>query len=260
MHTQVPPAKRVYDCATLDRMAFMPGNLAPFERYPEQLAALRVQLGQLLDHHTTITGRVVGAGGQLFVVDLWVMGVAQRSFHLLDGFIETFDSWNVTVAAPLVRFQLENVYRTSYIASAPNGPEVVHRVMGGTPLRKLKAHDTGKPLTDRELVERARLHWPWLPDVYEKSNEWVHLSERHIFNASRLAEGEDSDGATMIGLVPLPPEWIPVSFLAELLEAMNEATRSLFALFEGYETWKLEHPTAEPAGLDLDEPPAGPPT
>jgi hypothetical protein len=38
-----------------------------------------------------------------------MMGVAQRSFHLLDGFLETFDSWDVTVAAPLVRFQLENV-------------------------------------------------------------------------------------------------------------------------------------------------------
>lgn len=234
-------------------MAFMPRNLAPFERYPEELAPLRVRLGQLLDHHTTITERVVGAGGQVFVVDLWVMGVAQRSFHLLDGFIEAFDSWNVTVAAPLVRMQLENIYRTSYILTAPNGPEVVLEVMGGTPLRKLKAHDTGALLTDRELVERARSHSPWLPDVYEASNGWVHLSERHIFNANRLTEREEGGAPTVTGRVPLPPEWIPVSFLAELLGAMREATRNLFGLFEIYETWKLEHPTAEPSCLDLDD-------
>jgi hypothetical protein len=93
-----------------------------------------------------------------------MLGVLQRSFHLLDGFLETFDSWNVNVAAPLVRFQLENVYRTFYIASAPDGPDVVLKVMEGTELRKLKAHDTGAPLTDRELVERARSLFPWLPD------------------------------------------------------------------------------------------------
>ncbi len=231
-------------------MTFIPRNLAPFERYPEELAPLRVRLGQLLDHHTTITGRVVGAGGQLFVVDLWMMGVAQRSFHLLDGFLETFDSWNVTVAAPLVRLQLENVYRTSYILTAPDGPDVVLKVMDGAQLRDLKAHDTGARLTDRELVERARSHSPWLPDVYEASNAWVHLSDRHIFNANRVADGKD-DTASLIGRVPLPPEAIPVDFLAELLGAMREATRNLFGLLEAYEEWKLEHPTAEPSGLDL---------
>ena len=232
-------------------MPFMPPNLAPFERYPEELAPLRVKLGQLLDHHTPIAGRVLGAGGQLFVVDLWVMGVAQRSFHLLDGFLETFDSWNVTVAAPLVRFQIENVYRTSYILSAPDGPDVVMKVMAGTPMRKLKAHDTGAALTDRELVERARSHSPWLPDVYDASNEWVHLSERHIFNANRLSDTDDQPGS-LIGRIPLPAEWIPVSFLAELLGAMREATLNLFGLFEIFESWKLEHPTAETHGLDLD--------
>ena len=229
-------------------MAFMPRNLAPFERYPEELAPLRVKLGQLLDHHAKIAGRVLGAGGQLFVSDLWMMGVAQRSFHLLDGFLETFDSWNVTVAAPLVRFQLENVYRTSYILTAPDGPDVVLKVMGGTELRNLKAYDTGKRLTDGELVERARPHFPWLPDVYHASNAWVHLSERHIFNANRL---DDREERTMIARLPLPEEWIPVGFLAELLGAMREATRSLFALLEVYEEWKLEHPSAEPSGLGL---------
>lgn len=32
--------------------------------------------------------------------------------------LETLDSWNVTVAAPLVRFQLENVFRTSYMVGS----------------------------------------------------------------------------------------------------------------------------------------------
>lgn len=62
--------------------------------------------------------------------------------------------------------------------------------MAGTEFRHLKAFDSGRKLTDRELVERVADLFPWLPAVYEKSNEWVHLSDRHIFNANRLKDGE----------------------------------------------------------------------
>jgi hypothetical protein len=71
--------------------AHVPRSITPWERYPDELAQLRVRLGQLLDHHVSLTGRVIAAGGQFFVVDMWVMGVAQRSFHLVDGFLKVFD-------------------------------------------------------------------------------------------------------------------------------------------------------------------------
>jgi hypothetical protein len=181
---------------------------------------------------------------------MWVMGVAQRSFHLVEGFLKVFDGWNVTVAAPLVRFQMENLYRTLYILEAPNGPDVVLEIMNGNELRKMKAFDNGKLLTDAELVRRSQRLFDWLPDVYEASNEWVHFSDRHLFNANRI----DSAGTapTLIGRLPLPAEDIPVAFLQELLGAMRQATRSLFGLLEVWEEWKLVHPDAEPVGLRLD--------
>jgi len=222
---------------------FVPRSLAPFERYPHELASLRVGLGQLLDHHVDLAFRTIGAGGQLFVVDLWMMGVAQRSFHLLEGFLQSFDAWNVTVAAPLVRFQIENLYRTDYLRSDPNGPDVVTAIMEGTEFRKLAAFDDPKArLTDRVLVDRASKTFPWIKDVYHASNAWVHLSDRHIFNAHKL---DDVDQRTVVGRIPMPLEWIPVSFLEELLGAMSQATRDLFALFEAWEEWKLGHPTAQ---------------
>ena len=229
--------------------SFIPRSLAPFERYPNELTQLRVRLGQLLDHHVSLTGRVIGAGGQFFVVDMWVMGVAQRSFHLVEGFLQVFDGWHVTVAAPLVRFQIENVYRTMYILEAPNGPEVVLDILKGTELRKMKAFDNGALLTDAELVARAARLFPWLPDVYTASNDWVHLSERHVFNANRL--GGDDAHPKLNGRVPLAAEDIPVTFLQELLAAMRQATRDLFALLEVWEEWKLSHPGAESVGLDV---------
>ena len=178
------------------------------------------------------------------------MGVAQRSFHLVEGFLNVFDGWNVTVAAPLVRFQMENLYRTLYILEAPNGPDVVLEIMKGTELRKMKAFDTGKLLTDAELVKRSERLFDWLPDVYEASNEWVHFSDRHLFNANRM--GDDATSPTLLGRVPLPPEDIPVSFLQELLGAMRQATRDLFGLLEVWEEWKLTHPDAELPGLGLE--------
>lgn len=207
----------------------------------------------MLDHHVPVVMRTVGAGGQFYVVDRWMMGVAQRSYHLLEGFLQAFDAWNVTVAAPLVRFQIENIYRTVYIAAAPNGPEVVMQVMGGKEFRDLKAYDSGRRLTDRELVERVADLFPWLPAVYEKSNEWVHLSDRHIFNANRLKDGEER---TVAGRIPLPPDWIPVGFLAELLAAMREATEGVFGLFDSWEDWKLAspYPDARQAAGEASDP------
>lgn len=67
--------------------------------------------------------------------------------------------------------------------------------------------------------------------MYEKSNEGVHFSTRDIFDTWSVGETE----RTLIGRIPLAPEVIPVTFLTELIGAMAEATRSLFALFEVWE-------------------------
>ena len=226
-------------------MIFIPRNVTPFERYPNELARLRIGLGQLLDHHVPLATRFVGSGGLFFTADLWMLGVAQRSFQLVEGFLQTFDSWNVTVAAPLVRFQIENLVRTTYVMQADGGQRIILRLIGGEQLNSMKAWDDPKQtLTDAELVRRAGKLVAWLPDVYEVSNEWVHLSNRHIFNASRLKESAEPMPA-IVSRIPLPIDEIPVSFLEELLGAMRQATRDLFGWFEAWEDWKATHPEAE---------------
>ena len=225
-------------------MAFIPRSIAPFERYPNELARPRIGLAQLLDHHVPLAKLFVGSGGLFFTTDLWVLGVAQRSYHLVEGFLQAFDSWNVTVAAPLVRFQIENLVRTSYILQAEGGQELVLKLIDGGQLNRMQAWDDPKQrLTDAELVKRAGTLFPWLPDVYEASNEWVHLSSRHVFNASSLKERDG--GSSIVGRIPLPIEEIPVSFLEELIGAMRQATRDLFGWFEMWEEWKASHPEAE---------------
>jgi len=221
-------------------LRFIPRSLAPFERYPNELARQRVELGQLHDHHVPLASRFVGAGGALYTLDLWIVGVAQRSFHLVEGFIQAFDDWNLIVAAPIVRMQIENLVRTAYVFQAPEPTALVVKLVSGEQLNRMPRPEPRKLLTDAYLVHRAGLLYSWLPPVYDASNEWVHVSDRHVFNAINLTETGEST-ITFEGRIPLPIERIPVSFLADVLGAMREATRELFGLFETWEDWKHEH-------------------
>jgi hypothetical protein len=116
------------------------------------------------------------------------------------------------------------------VANADRSDVLVSELLEVDSFRDLRSAD-GRKLTDRVLVDSAANYYPWLPPVYEKSNEWVHFSTRHIFNTWSVGETERS----LIGRIPLAPELIPVTFLTELIGAMAEATRSLFALFEVWE-------------------------
>jgi hypothetical protein len=161
----------------------------------------------------------------------------------LRGSLQAFDSWNVTVAAPIVRMQIDNLVRTSYVMQAPDHDDIITKILGGQRLNKMKAHDDPKiTLSDAEMVKRAAKQHAWLSPVYEASNEWVHLSERHIVNASQL-KGEEEH--TIVSRIPLPIEEIPVSFLAEVLGAMYQSTHDLFAWFEVWEGWKTANPPDE---------------
>ncbi len=64
------------------------------EVHPE-LARGRVWLGRLRDHHIELVKRFISAGGNIFPLDLFILGVANRSYEVLDGYLDAFDKWNV---------------------------------------------------------------------------------------------------------------------------------------------------------------------
>jgi hypothetical protein len=70
--------------------------------------------------------------------------------------------------------------------------------------------------------------------VYAVSNQWVHLSERHIFNA-----WQKGDGRTLLGQSPMPADAIPVRFWQELIGAMSRATGSLLALGSSWAAYEV---------------------
>jgi hypothetical protein len=175
------------------------------------------------------------ADGALYTLDLVFGAVMTRSYSLVDGFLDAFDQWNPIVAAPLLRLQIDSLVRTSYIARSPMAENVANEILGGGEFRKMKDAE-GKRLHDFRLVELAKPHHPWVPDVYNATSGWVHFSPDLV---SAAWQGrEDSCGLTISSAVPLRPEQIPVAALHELIGAMIQATEELFGYSEAWESRK----------------------
>ena len=136
------------------------------------------------------------------------------------------------VAAPLLRMQLDNLVRMSYMATAPDAGDVARHVLAGGQFRKLKDRE-GKLLTDARLLHHAEQAHAWVAPVYEATSGWVHFSSVHVFAAVRLAPDVDGQPSTTMQIaVPLQPERIPLSALEELLGAMTKATEQVFGYVE----------------------------
>ena len=170
------------------------------DRYPTlvpMLDALRVDH----DRHFDVVASILGPNGPgvdapFFEVDIVLVSVLNRSLDLLDGFVDTFERWNISSAAPLVRLQVDNLLRLNLLTVAPPG-SVTPLLLSGEPLRK--ADDPlskGKKtkLTDHRLRQLAAENFPWLDQVYERASGWVHFSSVHIGVTLRIDDAGVMEG------------------------------------------------------------------
>lgn len=200
-------------------------------RFPE-LRASRDHLDRLRIHHLDLARRVIEVDdGKLYLPDLLIMSMMQRSYGLVEAVVDCVDGYNLAAAAPLLRLQLDTVVRACYVAHAPLADDVVTAMLEGTEFRKMKDAE-GKTLTDARLVELATPHHPWLPPVYTETSGWVHLSVNHLRAAWQVTGDQISAG------IPLRPGVIPGKLWLELLAAMTKATEELFGYVELWESRK----------------------
>lgn len=198
-----------------------------------ELLAARSKLDTLRVQHLEVGGVVLSAGGGiLYQDDMLVMAMLQRSYGIVDAVIDLVDSYNLHAAAPLVRLQLDSLFRMCFLAKAPEAPRVRDEFFAGRQFRQIK-DDEGKNLVDGRLKDRAAEYHPWAVPVYESTSGWIHLSAGHVGAAFQL--GEEERAFTM-GL-PLPREVVPISLWAEILGAATKATDELL----GYTLdWAIE--------------------
>jgi hypothetical protein len=116
-----------------------PQENSPSKLHPAELGRDRLHIDKLRVHHLDLVGRFLEvSGGALYTLDLFMVVAMTRSYSIVDGFIDAFDSWSPIVAAPLIRMQIDTLVRLSYTARAQSAQEVAEYVIGGGEFRHLK--------------------------------------------------------------------------------------------------------------------------
>lgn len=197
----------------------------------ESLRKYRATLDEMRIEHVNIVGDFLKAHENFYSLDTFFVAIAQRSYELVDGFISMFDEVNFSVMAPILRMQVDNLIRASYVSRSMNPDEIASNFMTGTEFRKMK-NPKGHPLNDRNLREEAAVHHPWISEVYEKTSGWIHLSPAHVHTSIKMEK--TSDGALIKLHFPRGLEDISVEVLEDICFALINATKELFEYFEGW--------------------------
>jgi len=139
-------------------------------------------------------------GGAAYPLDYFISGIISRSLSLIYGFETLLRSSNFMAAAHLVRPHLDNFLRlfAAWQVSTPH--DFANSVYNGEPIRKIKDR-TGKPMTDAYLKELATKQYTWIADVYNETSGFIHFSDKHIKNATRISEANENSLSTYIGKV-----------------------------------------------------------
>lgn len=160
--------------------------------------------------------------GALYPLDLLAVAAMNRSLNLLDGFCMLIESKNFIAAAPLIRLQVDNALRFSAAFLVQEPHKFAIEVLKGKPIRKLRSRDN-QQMTDRYLVEKMTEDFPWIGNVYEHTSGYIHLSEKHIFNAFYVNEKERDQGK-FSAKISLNDQFVPDNIYLEAIDAFKAVT------------------------------------
>ncbi len=165
-------------------------------------------------------------GGAGYLLDFLAVAAINRSANLHHGFTKLIESKNFLSAAVLLRAQLDNCLRFYAAFLVPNPHEFALAIFGGKQVRKLKSRD-GALMTDAYLVKQLSKHHSWISHVYTHASGYVHLSEKHFYDAIKKKDGVENVLSLKIGP---GSEHIPDGTYAEVINTFSEATKIFLSL------------------------------
>jgi len=190
-------------------------------------------------------GKAIGSayGGAIYPLDLLMFAAINRSLCLLKGFVTLIQARNFIAAAPLIRLQLDNCLRL-FAATLVTDPHALSiKVLEGMPVRRM--HDkSGKLMTDKHLADEFTRRHAWVRDLYEGTSAYVHLSEKHYFNAMKATGG---DGKLTLKITD-KDEFVPEDLYLEAIDAFLATTDALFEYVSG---WVYTKNNPEKAAAEL---------
>jgi hypothetical protein len=189
-------------------------HMAAVKSHLEHLEALRVEQSgvgkQMLEAHNRA----------LYMFDLLAIAALNRSAGLCSGFRQLIRSRNFICAAPLIRLQIDNALRL-YAGSIVRDPRgYALSVLKGESVRRLKDRH-GNLMRDDYLVRGVSDEFPWVPNVYANTSAYVHLSEKHMFNATQPIDPAEGRVRLKVSATDFD---LPAAIYVEACEAMCAAT------------------------------------
>ena len=103
------------------------------------------------------------------------------------------------------------------------------RIMDGEKLSSIKDAQ-GEKMTDRYLVSTFADSFPWLPKVYDETSGYVHLSEKHYWNAM----GPTNEEGMIEMHVGAEDMYVTDEYRSEVILACQEITEGLFDRFSAW--------------------------
>jgi len=130
--------------------------------------------------------------GNLFPLDLFILGIVKRSILLTNGFCGLMREKNFLSAAPLVRLHLDNLLNmhAAFIVSDPH--DFATKKMQGKQTNEIKDKN-GVKMTDSHLARSLseQEESKWVSSVYKETSKFVHSSDKHIFSVVQEIEGRN---------------------------------------------------------------------
>jgi hypothetical protein len=182
-------------------------------------------------------GKYLYRSGPIYPLDLLATAAMNRSLNLTVAFCDLVEARNFLAAAPLIRLQLDSCLRLSAAWLVEKPHEFADKVFHGTRAEKLKDRH-GKQLRDHYLVDKLAEEYPWVRDVYNETSGYIHLSSKHIFNAHRQGEEED----TFEGKIAVGDNYVRDELYLEAIAAFKAITDVLFEYVYGYAYTKANPP------------------
>lgn len=170
------------------------------------------------------------ANGNLYPLDLFVLGIVKRSILLTSGFCSLIRQNNFLSSAPIVRLHLDNLLNLHASFIAPDPHEFSMSKLRGERTSKLK-DKTGQFMTDTYLAESLskEKETEWVINLYRESSKFIHVSDKHIFST---VEELKKDG--QMSFVISDQQNIPQKSIIEATEAMVSISEQIFRHLFGW--------------------------
>ena len=176
--------------------------------------------------------RTIKNGTDLFLMDFYIMSAVQRTLSQSKGFRTMIEVRNFTVAAILVRTQIDTAMRINGLRYLDRPTEQLMEVLRGTKtfrnLESLEKTDKNKAvkMQDAFLLAKIIEEAPWIDSVYKNTSDFVHLSFRHLYSSITHIDDSGTISAAINGEDQAATE----SNYIELCAAFLEATKLISVL------------------------------